>query len=69
MTLKQDKYAQLRKWISITLLAIGIGSLETIPEATGRTRSQSSSPIRVYVFDMGRLKSANPQPCFSGELL
>jgi N-acyl homoserine lactone hydrolase len=37
------------------------GLTGTLP-GLGQTRSPSTSSIRLYVFDMGTLKSANPQP-------
>jgi N-acyl homoserine lactone hydrolase len=49
---------RLPDWISVALLA----GLTGILLGFGQTRSPSSSPIRLYVFDMGTLKSANPQP-------
>jgi N-acyl homoserine lactone hydrolase len=54
---KHGTYAQLRKWTWIGTLAalIGVGSL------AGQSPSQSTPPIRLYVFDMGTLKSANPK--------
>src|ERR1019366_8625905 len=63
MALKQNKYAQVRKWTTIAFLAAtaGIGSLATIPEGMGQSPAQPSPPIKLYVFDMGTLKSANPK--------
>ena len=49
---------RLPNWVPVALLAALTGSLP----AFGQTRSPSTSPIRLYVFDMGTLKSANPQP-------
>jgi N-acyl homoserine lactone hydrolase len=45
-------------WIPVALLAGLTGTLAGL----GQTRSPSTSSIRLYVFDMGILKSANPQP-------
>jgi N-acyl homoserine lactone hydrolase len=56
MTRKRNPYTQLGAWISIALLLVGI------PAATGQSQSPPTPPIRLYVFDMGTLKSANPQP-------
>ena len=49
---------RLRNWIPVAMLAGVTG----IPGGLGQTRSPSTPSIRLYVFDMGTLKSANPQP-------
>jgi glyoxylase-like metal-dependent hydrolase (beta-lactamase superfamily II) len=49
---------RLRNWIPVAMLA----GLTGIPAGLGQTRSPSTPSIRLYVFDMGTLKSANPQP-------
>jgi N-acyl homoserine lactone hydrolase len=49
MTIKQNS------WLFVALLAAAL-----IPSARGQSKSQSAPPIRLYVFDMGSLKSANP---------
>ena len=49
------------KWIVPTLLTMVAGALVLLPEAQGQSRPKSDAPIRLYVFDMGTLKSANPK--------
>jgi N-acyl homoserine lactone hydrolase len=52
---------ELTRWrnrFSIALFAMVTG----IFAAMGQSRAPSPRPIRLYVFDMGTLKSANPQP-------
>jgi hypothetical protein len=51
----------MRNWFSRASLAL-LSSLLAIPAAMGQGRVPTSAPIRLYVFDMGHLKSANPQP-------
>jgi glyoxylase-like metal-dependent hydrolase (beta-lactamase superfamily II) len=43
-----------------TLLAAGLWPLA--PPAAGQTQGQNQAPVKLYVFDCGRLKSGNPQP-------
>jgi N-acyl homoserine lactone hydrolase len=57
-TRTRNRFMRLPNWIPVTLLA---GLTGTLP-ALAQSRSPSTSPIRLYVFDMGTLKSANPQP-------
>ena len=49
------------KWIVPTLFTMVAGALVLLPQAQGQSRAHSSAPIRLYVFDMGTLKSANPK--------
>jgi N-acyl homoserine lactone hydrolase len=44
------------RWFAVALLAAAL-----VPTARAQRKSQSNSPIRLYVFDMGTLKSANPK--------
>jgi glyoxylase-like metal-dependent hydrolase (beta-lactamase superfamily II) len=48
---------RLRNFIPVAMLAGVAGTL-----GVGQTRSPVTPSIRLYVFDMGTLKSANPQP-------
>jgi N-acyl homoserine lactone hydrolase len=54
----RNRFMRLRNWIPVAILA-GVAG---IPGGLGQTRSPSTLSIRLYVFDMGTLKSANPQP-------
>jgi N-acyl homoserine lactone hydrolase len=50
----------LRIWALAALVAAGLWTLS--PPAAGQKRDQSQAPVKLYVFDCGRLKSGNPQP-------
>jgi N-acyl homoserine lactone hydrolase len=49
------------RWIVPTLFTMVAGALVLPPQAQGQGRSKPDAPIRLYVFDMGTLKSANPK--------
>src|SRR6516165_10589236 len=57
-TRTRNRFRALPNSISVALLAGLIGTLPGL----GQIRSPSISAIRLYMFDMGTLKSANPQP-------
>lgn len=50
----------LRIWALATLVVAGLWTLS--PPAAGQKQDQSQAPVKLYVFDCGRLKSGNPQP-------
>ncbi len=54
--MKENTYSQSRQWtLIVSLAALTLGLL------AGQTQSQNNSRIKLYVFDMGTLKSANPK--------
>lgn len=55
--MKQYKYSQWRKWNSILSLAVLMAS----GSLAAQSQSQTNPSIKLYVFDMGTLKSANPK--------
>jgi glyoxylase-like metal-dependent hydrolase (beta-lactamase superfamily II) len=50
----------IRIWALAAMLAAGLWPLA--PPAVGQKLGQSQAPLKLYVFDCGRLKSGNPQP-------
>ena len=50
----------LRIWAFATLVVAGLWTLS--PPAAGQKQDHSQPPVKLYVFDCGRLKSGNPQP-------
>jgi glyoxylase-like metal-dependent hydrolase (beta-lactamase superfamily II) len=58
MRRSRKRFQRPPNWIPIALLAGLTGALPGL----GQTRLTSTSAIRLYVFDLGTLKSGNPQP-------
>jgi N-acyl homoserine lactone hydrolase len=60
------KHLKLRSWAPAGLLVAaiaGIGAQFTTVSAIAQSRAkQSTQTLKLYVFDMGTLKSANPEP-------
>src|SRR5215472_73857 len=50
----------IRIWALAAIVVAGLWPLA--PPAVGQKQTQSQAPLKLYVFDCGRLKSGNPQP-------